>query len=208
MVPACEFDRKPEGAHKRAPNVDKPVIYLYPPQPEEVQVTLNFQGELLNTIPDYGNGWALTAYPDGTLVNKQDGARYPYLFWDGYADLQKWDMTTGFVVARDSTQSFLQGRLLAIGLSSKECGDFIDYWLPRLRQHPYNLIHFAGVEYDTIAQMTIIPKPDALLRVFMVYQPTNAITKVLPQQFPVFTRHGFTVVEWGGMQIGYTVANH
>ena len=76
---------------------EKPVIYLYPEQAQEVSVRLDYDGRLTDTIPAYGDGWKVTAWPDGRLVNHSDGKEYPYLFWEG-EDRTAYDMTKGFVV--------------------------------------------------------------------------------------------------------------
>lgn len=50
--------------------VDKPVIYLYPPQDLTVTVSLNFDGELTCTYPAAPQGvWRVMAHPDGTLTD-------------------------------------------------------------------------------------------------------------------------------------------
>ena len=36
------------------------------------------------TYPTYNDGWEVTAYPDGRLINKADGTEH-YLFWEGGA---------------------------------------------------------------------------------------------------------------------------
>ena len=48
------------------------------------------------------------------------------------------------------------------------------------------------------AKLVITPKPDSLLRVFMVYKPLQQKITVPEQELKPFTRKGFTVVEWGG----------
>ncbi len=55
---------------------EKPVIYLYPEQTREVRVRLDYDGRLTDTIPAYGDGWQVTAWPDGRLVNQADGQEY------------------------------------------------------------------------------------------------------------------------------------
>lgn len=62
----------------------KPVIYLYPEEETEVSVQVNFTegGELTCTYPEYGNGWEVTALPDGTIYDK-DGNEYYCLYWEG-----------------------------------------------------------------------------------------------------------------------------
>ena len=70
-----------------------------------------------------------------------------------------------------------------------------------MKSNQHNLIHFVGKEYSDIAVLEIVPKPESILRIFMVYKPLKEKVKVFPQEFPKFDRNGFTVVEWGGSEI-------
>ena len=47
----------------------KPVIYLYPEEETTVSVQLDYTGQLTTTYPAYGDGWTVTAHPDGTLTD-------------------------------------------------------------------------------------------------------------------------------------------
>ena len=59
---------------------EKPVIYLYPEQAQEVYVQLELDGEFTCTYPEYDNGWKVKAYPDGTLRDQDTGKEYNYLY--------------------------------------------------------------------------------------------------------------------------------
>lgn len=67
--------------------------------------------------------------------------------------------------------------------------------------NPYNLIHFAEESYTKTAPLTITPKEDSLLRVFMVVKALQEPIEVKAQTFKPFERKGFTVVERGGTEI-------
>jgi hypothetical protein len=88
-----------------------------------------------------------------------------------------------------------------MGLTPKEYNEFIVYWLPQMQGNKYNLIHFEGEKYEEIAKLNITPKPDSLLRIFMVYKALDKPVKVEEQKVISFKREGFTVVEWGGTEI-------
>jgi len=175
----------------------KPVIYLYPAVTTQVSVSLDYNGRLTCTYPDYGGGWNVTADPDGTLTNRADGKEYSYLYWEGIADAQ-YDFSRGFVVKGEDTAAFLQEKLAALGLTPKEYNEFIVYWLPRMLENPYNLITFQDEEYTDTAVLSITPEPDSILRVFMVYKPLDQYAEIEEQILPGFEREGFAVVEWGG----------
>ncbi|HUC87010.1 MAG TPA: hypothetical protein VMR75_01615 [Candidatus Saccharimonadales bacterium] len=181
----------------------KPVIYLYPTHTERVNIKLHYPAGFSTTVPTYNTqlGWNVVAQPDGTLTNAANGMTYPYLFWEGNPASLKFDMTQGFVVPGNQTVAFLSKELPAMGLNSNETSAFIAYWAPRLQPNKYTLIHFAGTDYTNVAKLTITPRPDSLLRVFMVEEPLNSPVAVTPQSFPSFHRSGFTAVEWGGMAL-------
>ena len=108
----------------------KPVIYLYPEQETDVHVELELTGtELATTYPKYNNGWDVTAYPDGSLLNKADGTHHKYLFWDSVNASTVFDFSKGFCVAGSDTESFLKEKLTYMGLTEEEMNEFIVYWL-------------------------------------------------------------------------------
>jgi hypothetical protein len=176
---------------------EKPVIYLYPETALQVRVTLSYQGRITCSYPAYNDGWLVTAYPDGTLINQADGRTYSYLYWEGLADCQ-FDFSRGFVVKGCDTAAFLQEKLAFLGLIPREYNEFIVYWLPKMQDNPYNLISFQGDAYTRLAALDISPRPDSLLRVFMAYKPLAQEMAVEEQVLVPMGREGFTVVEWGG----------
>jgi hypothetical protein len=105
------------------------------------------------------------------------------------------------VVKGSDTAAFLQDSLAKLGLTPKEYNEFIVYWLPRMQNHPYNFIRFLGREYTDTAPLTITPKPDSMLRVFMAFKPLQTPIKVRMQSLQPFRRHGFAAVEWGGTEL-------
>ena len=180
--------------------VGKPVIYLYPEEKTDVEVKLDFNGELYCTYPKYNDGWSVTAYPNGTIIDKTTGREYSYLFWDGFSDVE-YDMSRGFVVKGEDTAEFLQDILAKMGLTPKEYNEFIVYWLPLMQNNPYNLIAFQTDAYTDNAKLEVTPAPDSVLRVFMTYKALEAPVEVEEPVIKPFVREGFCLVEWGGAQI-------
>lgn len=178
---------------------EKPVIYLYPEREMKVSVTLEYDGELTASFPEYGNGWNVLAEPDGTLINIEDGKEYASLFWEGISH-GEYDLSEGYVVKGEDTAGFLKDTLYIMGLNPRESGEFITYWYPRMRENPYNLITFQKNAYTDIAGLNIQP-PDSILRIFMVYRPLEKPIPVKPPEIKPFKRTGFTVVEWGGREL-------
>ena len=180
----------------------KPVIYLYPEQETDVHVELELtESELNTTYPKYDNGWDVTAYPDGMLLNKADGSHHKYLFWDAVNCRTRFDFSKGFCVAGSDTESFLKEKLTYMGLNEQEMNEFIVYWLPLIEHNAYNLISFQGDAYTNSAKLKITPTPDSECRVFMAYVPLENAVAIEPQQLETFERNGFTVVEWGGAEV-------
>lgn len=189
-----------EGEFVLDPNMCyKPVIYLYPEAPTELEVKLRLNGELTCTYPAYDDGWNVLARPDSTLVDK-NGQTYNYLYWEGRTRAQ-YDMSQGFCIRGEDTAEFLEKALEALGLNRREANEFIVYWLPLMQDNPYNIISFQGKEYTDNAVLEISQEPDTLIRVFMAWTPSDKYVEVLPQELSAPLRGGFTVVEWGGAMI-------
>ena len=189
----CGCAREPEAV------AEKPVIYLYPETETAVTVALDVQGELTCTYPEYGDGWQVTAAPDGTLTDAQ-GQTYAYLYWEGTTEAD-YDFSQGFCVAGADTAAFLEDALARLGLTRREANEFIVYWLPQMEANPYNLIAFQTAAYTDAAVLTVDPQPDTLIRVFMAWQALDAPVEVTEPAWTAPRREGFTLVEWGGAQV-------
>lgn len=110
-------------------------------------------------------------------------------------------MSSGFVVTGSEVRDTLHALLSDMGLNTKERSDFIMFWYPKLQHYPYVQITFAGKEYEHMAPLKITPKPDSLLRVFMLAKPLDTYKEIPKQEIIPFNRNGFSVVEWGGMMV-------
>ena len=179
--------------------VEKPVLYLYPEEETEVSVKLDIDGELTCTYPKYDDGWKVTAKPDGTLLD-ENGLEYNYLYWEAESDVE-FDMSKGFCVKGEDTAAFLEDALKELGLNRKEANEFIIYWLPMMESNPYNIIAFQTDIYTDMAKLNIEPTPDSVIRVFMVWNPSNEYVDIEPQELIAPERKGFCVVEWGGTEV-------
>lgn len=202
-------DNSDSDIHNSSINIQdslkEPVIYLYPTKIEKVNVKVDYKAGFLKTVPEYSNdGWNVIAQPSGNLTNISDNKLYPYLLWEGNPDQGlKFNMTKGFVVKGSATEQFLNSELKLIGLNDSESKEFISYWLPKMKNNKYNLIHFATDEYTAKVKLAVTPKPDSLLRVLMVYKSLGSKPDAIiaAQHFNDFKRQGFTVVEWGGTRL-------
>lgn len=186
--------------------VGKPAIYLYPETATEISVKLDFKGKIRSTYPKYENEWQVKAQPNGNLFNLKDQRQYEYLFWDGELNLpaEQVNWREGWIVKKEETIHFLQEKLTEIGLNNKEVNDFVVYWLPQLEQNPFNFIRFCvNDNYHNISFLQVLPKPDTEIRVMMEFLPLQDAKSLtpLPQKTLPIVRKGFTLVEWGGVQL-------
>lgn len=179
---------------------EKPVIYLYPQQETAISVRLDYDGVLTSSYPSYKSGWNVIARPDGTLTDPETGREYYCLFWEGISN-RKYDLSTGFVVAGEDTESFLEEVLSQLGLNDREANEFIIYWLPRMEGNSYNLISFQWENYTESAALLVEPAPDSILRIFMAWKKLDSPVDIPYQTFPQWERTGFSLVEWGGAEI-------
>jgi tetratricopeptide (TPR) repeat protein len=186
------------------PLAKKPVIYLYPSKKERVTVSLEYQGKITVSYPKYNEnlkGWDVMAYPDGHIVDSTN-KEYAYLFWEGIpSETVPYDFSEGFIVKGEDSAEFLQDILQKFGLTPKEYNEFIVYWYPWMKNNKYNLVHFAGQEYESSAKLSITPKPDSILRIFMVFKSVDRPMAIKSPKIVPFVRKGFTVVEWGGSEL-------
>jgi hypothetical protein len=75
-----------------------------------------------------------------------------------------------------------------------------------MENNAYNLIHFSGEDYKSLAELKITPQPETIIRVMMLTRPlADKIDVPLQDLKPLHkTRKGFTVVEWGGSVIHHS----
>ena len=194
---------KEEYNYPAGVEVKKPIIYLYPTETTKVNVGLSNPERLTTDYPNYQKGWTVTAEPDGTLTD-QNGKQYYALYYESKNTKQYGadSLNEGFVVSRDEVESFLEDKLSTLGLNYKEREEFITYWAGILEQKPYVFIRFqTAAEIDKNMGLIISPQPDTMIRVMMEYKTLDQKIEAKPQQLSPVTRHGFTVVEWGGTEI-------
>lgn len=178
----------------------KPIVYLYPEKQTDVTVkVLPTNGELTFTYPEYDGKWQVTANSNGLLKDKF-GNEYEYLWWESRHN-SPLGLNNGFVVKYDNLDTFFNLTLGKAGFLQNEIDDFKEYWIPTMNKEysPYYKISFLqNKEVNTIAELSIYPKPDTEIRIFMVYERLNSYIEVTPQNIIQTERNGFVVTEWGG----------
>ncbi len=179
----------------------KPVIYLYPTKKTTVFVKVEPKGGVTVSIPDYKNGWKVTALPDGTITDKKTKENYPYLFWESNDYSDAIDTTEGFVVETAKLEEFFNEKLAILGLNKKEIADFNEFWIAEINKEakPYTFITFnSEKKINEEAPLTISPKPDSVIRVYFDHIGLDEPIETKEQTLTPATRSGFAVVEWGG----------
>ncbi len=181
--------------------IDKPILYLYPTQTQEISVKLENSELITTSYPKYKDGWKVIAEPNGNLIDIDTGRNLYALYWEEKYNLDC-DSDVGFVVSKENVVSFLEEKLAILGLNEREAEEFIVYWLPQLEQNEYNFIHFiTEEEINEIIPIEINPKPDTMIRVYMQFKPVNKNYKCLEQELEQRERIGYTSVEWGGTRL-------
>lgn len=177
----------------------KPVIYLYPESALDATVAVAPNGGFTVTEPAYPvGGWKVHAKPDGTLTDLTSGRSYGSLFWEGKG-VDYTRPKNGFLFARETLTTELPKVLARLGLNEKERAEFLDFWLPRMNAKPYYFVTFVPqAQFDALAPLTVSPRPETVIRVFMDYAGLDNPVPVEPLQIATPERKGFTVVEWGG----------
>lgn len=178
----------------------KPAIYLYPTEKTKVNVRVNTSGFLTYVDPPYPKtGWDVLAYPDGTLETNQK--RYEYLYYESAIpdDLIE-KPKEGYVVLYSELPSLYKMLLPRLGLSKKQTDDFTSYWETTLPKAPYYLVGLLSKDnIDTIDPLTIIPKPETIVRVRLYFEALDKKIEVPTPSIVTPEKRGFTIVEWGGM---------
>jgi len=207
----------------------KPVIYLYPTEPTQVEVELLKPIQFTAELPRYHQSWKVLAQPNGMLADLQpemtdcgaidDGRpgleyarqaceanQYPYLYWAGNVVGQSYpNIDQGWVVNRTNLGSFLENKLDEMGLNNAEKSDFMIYWLPQMLSKDANFYRVSFLQTHQLNQfipMAVNPTPDTVFRIFLDWEVLAREPEQLPkpQNLQRLQRDGFTLVEWGGLK--------
>ena len=179
----------------------KPIIYLYPTQTTNISIELGYPELISTSYPRYQDGWRVTAEPSGKLTDQITGRELYALYWEGKhspASVQE----DGFVVSGSETAAFLESKLAILGLNEREAEEFIVFWLPKMEHNKYNYIRFATpAEIDNYMPLTITPKPDTTIRIYMTFKALDEPINITEQTLNKITRSGYTAIEWGGTEM-------
>ncbi len=172
--------------------LEKPAIYLYPPEDSLISVQLLLNGKITQTIPEYGRGWNVFVSKDGVINGK-----YDYLFYE--VDLNKLRLPkTGWVVSYNELSKWFDINLIKLGLNEKERNQFKDYWMGRLSPASYYEIKILETVFlKENMDLLITPTPNTLIRLNFYFKPLPEKKSIKEPTIRTTERKGFTVVEWG-----------
>ncbi|SDC00737.1 hypothetical protein [Niabella drilacis] len=195
ILPGCKKDKPEPDRCKNCRIAYKPNVYLYPLKETDLQVELSFPlgGSVIASIPAYHTGWKVRVAPSGKI----DG-QYDYLFYESQQP-DNWQKNAGHVVSRDSLQQFFETDMAACQFKPKEISDFINYWIPRLKEAPYYAVYPQEKSIiDKLIRLHFSEQPDAVLRLFYLVKALDRPIKLSPyNKRETVLRHGFHVAEWG-----------
>ncbi|KAG2487520.1 hypothetical protein HYH03_013801 [Edaphochlamys debaryana] len=115
-----------------------------------------------------------------------------------------------FCVSGAEAEAWLYAALQAFGVPTRERTDFLTFWLPHMAGAPWLLLSFAAPsDYQAAAALSVSPAPDALVRVFLMWErlaaPVAACGSLAAEaaRVGVLRREGarLAVLEWGGMEV-------
>jgi len=205
----------------------KPVIYLYPQTESKISLKFNNPMVFNNVVPNYSKEWLVLANTQGVLKdlkpeltpcsmiketlsttyakNACEKNEYPYLYWSGavYNSYEFPKLVSGFVVEKKNLAQFFEENLSFIGFNEKEISDFKEFWVPELNSKGNNFFVISFLqnnELDRLFPMTISPKPDSQIRIFMNWQGFDSKPEIQPQNLVKYPRNGYVLTEWGGLK--------
>ncbi|KDQ56411.1 hypothetical protein JAAARDRAFT_179948 [Jaapia argillacea MUCL 33604] len=217
---------------------------LFPDVLVEQKALVASQGRVGQTV-----AWEVSAQPNGVIRDK-NGMEVSYLYWE--AEVRRADiidsppaipplsqsvgdevfdpshpiLTPGnsVVLSTHSVPIYLDNALRALGLHIEARTSFITFWIPDFNEHPYVQLRFLPQQsYSVAAPLEITPRPDAILRVFMLWKGISEEDRRQPSCDQAASRADrpvdwwkdivgiedderipgdlFRVIEWGGMQV-------
>lgn len=193
------LNNKRKNSNAMPDNVEakKPNIYLYPTEETEVSIRFAYPNLVTKSEPEYGNGWIVTAQPDGMLCTA-DGEKQRYLFYESNTLASFFQREEGFVVLADEREETYRLILERYGFNEQEILDFIEYWSIYLEEgEDYVMYPILTDVVDEAMPVSFSVEPDSIYRIWFGFAKYDGGEVTEPEVNPVI-RNGFTVVEWGG----------
>lgn len=174
--------------------VYKPNIYIHPQAETNLCLSVSFPmgGKIVQSIPQYNNGWCVNVKPSGLIDNT-----YQYLFYESkQPDIFQY--TQGWCIAKADLKSFFETNMAAYNFSASEIKDFTDYWIPLLADSPYYAIYpQTNPTINRIIQLNFSAAPHNTGRLFYGVVASDQPLQLNAPVVEPFARSGFYVMEWG-----------
>lgn len=193
LTHSCDVNGSMQDEQSHQALVKKPAIYLYPPQKENINVSLQIDGEIVTSIPPYDSGWSVEIDSDG-IIN----AEYDYLFYEN--TLNRIELPDeGWIVQGEDMRNWFEIILPKLGLNTKEARQFKEYWLANLdKSKLYEIKLFSHDFLTKNMTLNITPKPDIVVRVIFNFKTIDKAYYLQEPSIETPSRVGFHVLEWGG----------
>jgi len=176
------------------PVVRKPNIYIYPNEKMDIHVQLRFPngGKIIESTPQYLNGWNIQVEPSG-IINNQ----YQYLFYEARIP-EMLQRKSGWIIEGENLEDFFTQNLSNLLYSQKEISDFLEYWIPLLEfDKTYVIYPHYSDELSQVIDIYFSIPPDNIIRVLYLIEEYDGINQVQIPHVKEYKREGFTVLEWG-----------
>ena len=174
--------------------VYKPNIYIYPMVQTRICVDVSFPlgGDIVESIPEYNNGWCVDVDVSGKI-----NGEYDHLFYESKQP-NIFQYQTGWCVRKVDLKSFFEKNMALYNFSTSEIKDFVDYWMPLLTEDNFYCIYPQTKDIlDKIIRLDFSVKPDKVYRLFFGIVGSKDFKKLTPPEVKSFDRSGYFVVEWG-----------
>ncbi|KIY48347.1 hypothetical protein FISHEDRAFT_65848 [Fistulina hepatica ATCC 64428] len=185
--------------------------------------------------------WRVKTHENGSLTELNTGLDVSYLFWEAkttgtpaslngrvcmdmdFCPLSsKLTPNNSVLLPINSVTPYLNNVLRALGLHTEAVTSFITYWLPSLSKHAYVALRLVPqAAYEKVAPLAIIPTPDVVTRIFMLFKGIEDVSIGEWQNARERASHDITfwkdlvavdveattdakkyrVIEWGGMEV-------
>ena len=173
----------------------KPNLYLYPEQKTKMNVTIDFPhgGKVIHSDPLYPIKWEnIKVNPNGKIDKK-----YDFLFYECEIP-DFWQYSEGWVIEQENLPEFFAQNLKDYGFNDVEIEDFLEFWIPDLKEDPYYMILPQYTEMvNQVIKLKISPRPDHLMRLHYVISGSIFDFEIPTPDIPEYKPEGFIAREWG-----------
>lgn len=183
-------------------SVYKPNIYIYSREKREVTVVFGEPELLTETIPEYTDGWQVTAEGESHLTDAS-GRTYDYLFYESVTESSVFETEAGWRIAADRRSGQFEEILSGLGFNEQETADFTEFWTEKLDPGVDYIMYPQGTGLVDLAMpVTISGTPESVERIWFVFVKDDGRDVEEPAGYELSRGGGdcpYYVIEWGGL---------